>query len=193
MIFTPVAFFAAAATVAYALPATERRTDPDCTTILQGYLAADVAGVYKAFKLNPENQISYRGDGVDPLYVEFQACASLADQGPGAEIEEPGRIYVPSQDKCISISNQSRELGPYFTSLADCNTLAPERWLVRTNEQNAIYWLGATDEEGTVLQGECGLHGYRTRTGGVPYVNHPTAQIALDCDGTPFHLADTAL
>jgi len=161
---------------------------PDCTLILSGYLAANASGVLKKFTLNSKNQVAYIGNGKNPIAVEFQECKSLEVGLPSTPLK-PGRIYVPSKKKCIAITNQANAVGPYYTTLASCNTQFPQRWVVDTANKNAIYWSGSSDEEGTVLQGGCGLLGYKSKNKGVPVITHSNRQITVECKGTPFRLA----
>lgn len=162
---------------------------PDCTPFKSGYLAANVSGVFTSFTLNSFGSISYKGDSKNPLYIQFQACASLQDQGPGKLIETSGRVYVPSKGKCIAISNQADATGPYFTTLLPCDTTPPFRFLIRNDSEakGGMYWRGKTDEEGTDPQGGCGLLGYEAYAQGNPVVTHKTRAIFVTCGGFPGH------
>lgn len=48
---------------------------------------------------------------------------------------------MPSHNKCIAITNQPNPTGPYYTTLATCGTDYPQRWVVRTDMNNALYWV----------------------------------------------------
>lgn len=120
-----------------------------------------------------------------------------------------GRIYVPSQAKCIAITNQEDDTGPYSTTLASCNTDYPQRWLVRELESNAVYWVGLehmhpsrqqpsdipiqsgeSDEEGSMAQGGCGLLTYESAGDGTP-TTHGDSEVSVVCGGTPFKISDS--
>ncbi|KIM84460.1 hypothetical protein PILCRDRAFT_818024 [Piloderma croceum F 1598] len=164
------------------------RATPDCSTIFSGYLAANASGAFKSFALNSKGQVAYIGDAKNPMKVEFQECQSL-EVGEPHDTQKSGRIYVPSKNKCIAITNQQNAVGPYYTSLDTCNTEYPQRWVLNTANNNAIYWSGDSDEEGTILQGGCGLLGYKSHNRGVPVITHSNNQITVECKGTPFRLA----
>lgn len=51
---------------------------------------------------------------------------------------------------------------------------------------------GDSDEEGTILQGGCGLLGYKSHSKGAPTITHSNFQITVECGGTPFRLAKKA-
>ncbi|KAF8067670.1 hypothetical protein FPV67DRAFT_1145758 [Lyophyllum atratum] len=165
--------------------------DVDCSPIASGILAANATGVYKAFTLNVKNQVAYLGNGQNPLHVEFQECQSL-EVGLPHDIVKAGRVYVPSKSKCIGITNQPAETGPYYTTLVDCNTDYPQRWSLDTGNHNALRWSGKSDEEGTVLQGGCGLLGYKSHSKGVPTITHSNNQITVECSGTAFRMVGSA-
>jgi len=170
--------------------ALESRATPDCATILSGFLAANEAGILKTFTLSSKNQVSYLGNGKNPLAVEFQECQSL-EVGVPHDTQKSGRILVTSQNKCIAITNQANAVGPYYTTLATCDTAFHERWVVDTANNNAIRWSGESDEEGTILQGGCGLLGYKSNNG-VPIITHSNHQITLECSSSsPFYLTST--
>lgn len=48
-----------------------------------------------------------------------QECQSL-ESGEPHDVEKSGVLYVPSHDKCISITNQANAVGPYYTTLTTC-------------------------------------------------------------------------
>jgi len=168
----------------------------DCTTTFSGILAANSSGVFKSFTLNSKNQVAYIGDAKNPLHVEFQECQSL-ESGEPHDVAKSGILYVPSKGKCISITNQPNAAGPYYTNLTTCNTNYPSRWVVRTDNTNALYWVGNSDEEGTILQGGCGELGYKSHNRGEPVITHSNSQITIECNsggkvGTPFRFAKAA-
>ncbi|KAF7979851.1 hypothetical protein HWV62_40603 [Athelia sp. TMB] len=157
--------------------------DADCTTIASGYLAANATGVFKTFYLNAENQVAYLGDGKNPLAVDFKECQSLEVNEPVTS-QKSGVIYVPSHDKCISITNQPNAAGPYYTNLTTCGGAFdigyPQRWVLDEDSSNAIRWSGESDEEGSILQGGCGLLGYASHSKGVPTITHSNSQITIE-------------
>ncbi|KZP04107.1 hypothetical protein FIBSPDRAFT_712046, partial [Athelia psychrophila] len=109
----------------------------------------------KTFTENTENQVAYLGDGKNPIQVDFQECESL-ESGEPVNSGKSGVIYVPSYTKCISITNQEDAAGPYY--LDDCAARDyAQRWNLDKANSNAICWAGDSDEEGTILQGGCGL------------------------------------
>ncbi|KAF9458087.1 hypothetical protein BDZ94DRAFT_1201723 [Collybia nuda] len=169
---------------------TTRRIEP-CTTTFTGIFAANHQGVRKSFTLNMQNQVAYIGDARNPLHVEFQHCPIL-EVGLPHETTQSGRVFVPSKNKCIAITNQANVVGPYYTTLANCSTDYPQRWVVELNNNNALKWAGSSDEEGTILQGGCGLLGYKSHNGGEPVNTHSNKQITIECNGTPFRFAQTA-
>jgi len=165
--------------------------ETDCMIYKSGYLAANVDGNWKSFTVNRKEQVSYIGNKKNPLYVQFKACKSLEDRGPGRLIEKVGIIYVPQLNKCIGITNQPADHGPYWTMLVSCDkTSYSQQFLVRTKDNDSIYWKGKSDEEGTNLQGGCGLLGYKSNAHGVPITTHDAGhQINIVCGGRVFHLA----
>jgi len=183
-----VSLFAAVAT---ANPIATKARAADCTTTFTGILAANVEGVYKSLTLNAKNQVAYHGDAKNPLKIEFQECQSL-EVGEPHDTAKSGRIFVPSHNKCIAITNQPKPTGPYYTTLATCGTDYPQRWDVRTDMNNALYWSGESDEEGTILQGGCGLLGYKSHDHGVPVNTHSNKQITVECGGPPFRIVKKA-
>ncbi|KAF5380168.1 hypothetical protein D9615_006105 [Tricholomella constricta] len=184
-----IAFSPLFAAVTWANPIVAR--DIDCSTIASGILAANATGVYKAFTLNSKNQVAYLGDGQNPLRVEFQECQSL-EVGLPHDIVKAGRVFVPLRSKCIAITNQEAEIGPYYTTLANCGTDYPQRWSLDTGNNNALRWGGKSDEEGTILQGGCGLLGYKSHNKGVPTITHSGNQITIECTGTAFRMVNAA-
>ncbi|KZP14032.1 hypothetical protein FIBSPDRAFT_896872 [Athelia psychrophila] len=165
----------------------------DCSTIFSGYLAANATGnVLKTFTENAENQVAYLGDGKNPIQVDFQECESL-ESGEPVNSGKSGVIYVPLYAKCISITNQENAAGPYYTSLADCAARDyAQRWNLDEANSNVIRWAGDSDEEGTILQGGCGLLGYASDDTGVPTITDSNSQINIVCGGTPLRLSSTA-
>ncbi|KZP05129.1 hypothetical protein FIBSPDRAFT_766336, partial [Athelia psychrophila] len=147
---------------------------------------------YKTFTENAENQVAYLGDGKNPIQVNFQECQSL-ESGEPAGSSKPGVIYVPSHAMCISITNQENTAGPYYTNLTACDASDyAQRWVIDEANSNAIRWAGDSDEEGTILQGGCGLLGYTSHGTGVPTITHSNSQITIVCGGTPLRLTSTA-
>lgn len=189
MFISPLVAISLLAGVAVAKPVALR--DTDCSPIASGILAANATGVYKAFTLNLKNQVAYFGDGQNPLRVEFQECQSL-EVGLPHDIVKAGRVYVPSKSKCIGITNQQAPTGPYYTTLVDCGTNYPQRWALDTGNNNALRWAGESDEEGTILQGGCGLLGYKSHNKGVPTITHSNNQITIECTGTAFRMVSSA-
>ncbi|EJD41970.1 hypothetical protein AURDEDRAFT_153028 [Auricularia subglabra TFB-10046 SS5] len=169
---------------------------PDCTTTFAGILGAPIFqganATVKAFTLNSKNQIAYEGDGSRPLVVEFQTCESL-NVGLPTDTAVSGRLYVPSQNKCVYITNQSKPAAPYYTGLAPCSTTYAQRFGLFFDQNNAIFWTGESDEEGTILQGGCGVLGYACQADGTP-LRGTGGQITIECDGfKPFWLTTKAL
>ncbi|GLB39245.1 hypothetical protein LshimejAT787_0604070 [Lyophyllum shimeji] len=189
MLFSQLVAISLLAGIAVAKPVTIR--DTDCSPIASGIFAANAAGVYKAFTLNVKDQVAYLGDGQNPLHVEFQECQSL-EVGEPHDIAKTGRVYVPSQSKCIGITNQQAPTGPYYTTLVDCGTDYPQRWVLDTGDNNAVRWSGESDEEGTILQGGCGLLGYKSYSNGVPTITHSNHQITIECNGSAFRIVNSA-
>ncbi|EJD41973.1 hypothetical protein AURDEDRAFT_115235, partial [Auricularia subglabra TFB-10046 SS5] len=160
-----------------------KRADPDCTTQYAGVLSAPVTknGVttFKSFTLSSLGQTAYLGDGKSPLIVQFQHCTSLnLDQPPGSSANI-GRLFVPGQGKCITITNQLNAVPPYYTTLATCGTDAHQRFGVFSGAD--LLWVGKTDEEGTDPQGGCGVLGYKSSVDGTPVITHTNQQITLEC------------
>jgi len=187
MISIGITSLLAAATMAKSIAIAYR--DADCTAISSGTLSANISGGLHPFMLNTNDQVSYTGSTSMPLSVQFQECQSL-EVGLPHDTSKSGRIYVPSHDKCIAITNQPNAVGPYYTALATCNTEYPQRWVLRTDMNNIIFWSGDSDEEGTILQGGCGLLGYRSDSNGVPIHTLSNNQITIECDNdTPFAIA----
>ncbi|KAF8340706.1 uncharacterized protein EI90DRAFT_3117215 [Cantharellus anzutake] len=172
----------------------------DCTVYKEGYLSATVLGKPKSFTLNQFNSLAYKGDGKNPLYVQFQKCKSLVDTSGTDKIDTFGRLYVPSKNQCVEISNQQSPTGPYYTTLATCPSSRPVpssdipysfRWLIRNDPGvglvDGLYWYGSTDVEGTTPQGGCGLLGYKSFTQGNPVVAHKYYSIQVTCGVYPGH------
>ncbi|KAF7984556.1 hypothetical protein HWV62_13757 [Athelia sp. TMB] len=124
-----------------------------------------------------------------------QECQSL-ESGEPHDTQKSGVLYVPSKGKCVSITNQSNPKGPYYTTLTTCGKAYAiayaQRWVIDEANSNAIRWSGNSDEEGTILQGGCGLLGYKSHSKGVPTITHSNSQITVECGGTPFRLAKKA-
>lgn len=174
----------ALATAAFSAPPT-KRADPDCTTQFAGVLSAPVTKngktTYKSFTLSPLLQTAYLGDGKSPLVVQFQSCASLnQDKVPG-DTSNIGRLFVPSQGKCIAITNQQNAAPPYYTTLATCDAGAGVAQRFGMFSGSELLWIGKTDEEGTQPQGGCGVLGYKAAADGTPVITHTNQQITLEC------------
>ncbi|KZV93014.1 hypothetical protein EXIGLDRAFT_836018 [Exidia glandulosa HHB12029] len=163
----------------------------DCVTKFAGILSTN-ATAYKSFTLNSAGQVAYLGTGASPLVVQFQVCQSLqkSNQVPNTQT---GRLFVPSQGKCIGTTNNSNAAAPYYTTLVKCGTGVSQRFQVYTNQNNAIYWYGATAADGTFFQGGCGKLGYKSNAAGTPVITHTGEQITLECNSNaPFHLTNRA-
>lgn len=74
-------------------------------------------------------------------YAEWCASSPLPYSAYNFLIVLSGRVFVPSKNKCIAITNQANAVGPYYTTLADCNTEYPQRWVVDLNNNNALRWV----------------------------------------------------
>ncbi|KZV94338.1 hypothetical protein EXIGLDRAFT_835037 [Exidia glandulosa HHB12029] len=183
------------AALAAAAPNMPRATEPDCRTKFAGILSATVTNgnttTYKSFTLSKSNHTAYLGDGNSPLVVQFQQCDSL-NEGEPTDTAVAGRLFVPSKGRCIGITNQPNSKGPYYTTLVKCGTGYSERFGVFFNADNAIYFTGNSDEEGTVLQGGCGTLGYKAASNGVPTITHTEQQITLECNSKPLRLVTAA-
>lgn len=159
-----------------------------CTVSKTGTLSATVNNQYKSFTSNEYGQVSYREDQTNPLDAEFLVCENMVD--PGREgIDFNGVIYVPSQDKCIQVLSTNDETGPYFTQLSACGTGYDFKFALI--EDTELFWIGASDIEGTIIQGGCVWLGYQTTVPWGTYdltkepITHGRgAQIALTC-GAP--------
>ncbi|KZV93036.1 hypothetical protein EXIGLDRAFT_749370 [Exidia glandulosa HHB12029] len=165
----------------------------DCLTRYAGTLAGSVNGTYKAFTLSTANQTAYTGRGESPLVVQFQKCNSLESlEGDNVTSEALifGRVYIPHLKKCISITNQSKTVGPYYTTISSCSTGYAQRFRLNQNERpGAIEWVGNTDPDSGAQQGGCGLLGYKANALGLPTITHTNQQITLECNSTaPFFL-----
>ncbi|KZW02507.1 hypothetical protein EXIGLDRAFT_829376 [Exidia glandulosa HHB12029] len=113
------------------LPRANDGDTSDCFTRYAGTLAASTNGTYKAFTYSTLNQTVYTGRGENPLVVQFQNCNSLNGlRGDNATTEEFlfGRLYVPHLKKCIAVTNQSKTVGPYYTTMNSCNTGYAQRF-----------------------------------------------------------------
>lgn len=91
------------------------------------------------------------------------------------------------------MSNQASATGPYFTELQACDQSNPaQKFLSR--DLKSYSWIGKTDEEGTQLQGGCGVLYYRAKDAtGTPFVTDASAiqnkMIEIVCSSNPSHVA----
>lgn len=91
------------------------------------------------------------------------------------------------------MSNQGAATGPYYTELQPCNqNNAAQKFF--TGDLKSYEWSGETDEEGTILQGGCGVLYYRAKdTKGTPYVTNASAtkykMIEIICSSDQSHVA----
>ncbi|KZV93037.1 hypothetical protein EXIGLDRAFT_717686 [Exidia glandulosa HHB12029] len=180
-----------------AVAATVVAQEPDCRTKFAGILGAPVFhganATVKALTLNTVGQIAYVGDGKSPLVVQFQQCASL-NVGLPTDTAVSGRLFVPEKGKCIAVANQAKATGPYYTTLRPCSTEYAQRFGLFFAQNNAIFWTGESDEEGSILQGGCGVLGYECAADGTPVNVHSNKQITLVCDSfKPFWITNQAL
>ncbi|EJD39598.1 hypothetical protein AURDEDRAFT_128214 [Auricularia subglabra TFB-10046 SS5] len=112
-----------------------RASDPvDCRTIRAGNLSAKTSGIFKSFYLNDLSQVAFTSNAMyngahEPLVVQFQACQSL-----GLTL---GRLFVPSERRCVGVTNTSKKTAPYYTTLVKCGTEASQRFKLAGE---AIYW-----------------------------------------------------
>lgn len=145
--------------------------------------------------------LGYTGDGVSPLYVDFQACSDSQDNDWG---EYTGRLYIPSTNQCVTVTNQSSSNAPYYPAVAACQSTPAaayyaQHWDYREEENGALRWvrrmdivlgalswlilreqLGKTDWEGSTPQGDCGQFGYEADASGVPTLTS-SGQVTLGC------------
>lgn len=89
------------------------------------------------------------------------------------------------------MSNQSAAKGPYYTQLKACNQADPAQKFL-SHDLKSYSWVGKTDEEGTVLQGGCGVLYYRAKDKkGTPFVTSASAvkyqMIEVVCSSNPSH------
>ncbi|EJD34564.1 hypothetical protein AURDEDRAFT_131098 [Auricularia subglabra TFB-10046 SS5] len=183
-----LALYALAVPMASAAALATRASISDCVTKFAGVLSAPLTKnsktTSKSFTLSSKNQVAYLGDGKSPLVVQYQQCASL-NSGLPTDTAAAGRLFVPAEGKCISITNQSKSSAPYYTTLSKCGTEYSQRFGVFFNDNNSIYWdlqTGESDEEGTILQGGCGVLGYKAKSDGTPIITHTNEQITLECN-----------
>ncbi|KZV96580.1 hypothetical protein EXIGLDRAFT_816556 [Exidia glandulosa HHB12029] len=187
--FTASLFALALSAVALAVDTT---STVDCVTKFAGILSTNSTSGQKSFTLNSAGQVAYLGTGASPLVVQFQVCQSLqkSNQVPNTQT---GRLFVPSEGKCIGTTNNSNAAAPYYTTLVKCGTGVSQRFQVYSNQNNAIYWYGATASDGTFFQGGCGSLGYKAEADGTPVITHTRQQITLECNSkAPFHLNSRA-
>ncbi|KZV94337.1 hypothetical protein EXIGLDRAFT_708886 [Exidia glandulosa HHB12029] len=176
----------------------------DCRTALVGILSAEIKNatsgstIYKSFTLNSANQTAYVGDGNNPLVVQFEECDSfLQGEAPtgysvyGFPLQ--GRLYVPATGQCIGVTDQSKDIPPYYTTLLKCGSGYSQRFGLYYNHNNGIYFTGNSDPEGCFTQGGCvnGTLGYKALSDGTPNITHTKNQITLECKNKPFHLVTT--
>ncbi|KZW00961.1 hypothetical protein EXIGLDRAFT_694341 [Exidia glandulosa HHB12029] len=172
-------------------------TTPDCTTKFAGILSTN-ATTRKSFTLNSAGQVAYLGTGTSPLVVQFQQCTSLqkTNQIPNTS---NGRLFVPSQGKCIGTTNSGNAAAPYYTTLVKCGNGVSQRFRLN-NQTNAIYWYpyvpiqyGRSADDGTFFQGGCGQLGYKSNNVGTPVITHTGEQITLECSSkSAFFLSNKA-
>lgn len=91
------------------------------------------------------------------------------------------------------MSNQADATGPYFTELQACDQ-GNDAQKFFTSDLKSYEWAGETDEEGTILQGGCGVLYYRAKdTKGTPFVTTASApkyqMIEIICSSDPTHVA----
>lgn len=91
------------------------------------------------------------------------------------------------------MSNQAAATGPYFTELQACDQSNGAQKFF-SNDLKSYVWTGETDEEGTVLQGGCGVLYYRAKdTKGTPFVTSASAvkyeQVEVVCSSDASHVA----
>ncbi|KZV93022.1 hypothetical protein EXIGLDRAFT_768458 [Exidia glandulosa HHB12029] len=156
-------------------------TTPDCTTKFAGILSTNATTGQKSFTLNSAGQVAYLGTGTSPLVVQFQQCTSLqkTNQIPNTL---NGRLFVPSQGKCIGTTNSGNAAAPYYTTLVKCGNGVSQRYRLYKNQNNAIFWYGRSTDDGTFFQGGCGQLGYKSSNTGTPVITHTGQQITLECN-----------
>jgi len=54
---------------------------------------------------------------------------------------DPGRLYVPSYNKCISVTDSSKATGPYHAKLLKCSGTLPSRAEQFISISGSIYWV----------------------------------------------------
>ncbi|KZV87117.1 hypothetical protein EXIGLDRAFT_697843 [Exidia glandulosa HHB12029] len=186
--------FAVSTAVAAGTPtelAARATTTVDCTTKFAGILSTN-ATTAKSFTLNSAGQVAYLGTGTSPLVVQFQQCTSLqkTNQIPNTL---NGRLFVPSQGKCIGTTNNANSAAPYYTTLVKCGNGVSQRFRLYKNQNNAISWYGRSTDDGTFFQGGCGQLGYKSNTDGSPIITHTGQQITLECNNkSSFRLTNKA-
>lgn len=91
------------------------------------------------------------------------------------------------------MSNQAAATGPYFTELQACDQ-SNDAQKFYTSDLKSYEWAGETDEEGTILQGGCGVLYYRAKDKkGTPFVTTASAvkyqMIEVVCSSDHSHVA----
>ncbi|PFH47263.1 hypothetical protein AMATHDRAFT_68065 [Amanita thiersii Skay4041] len=184
-LLTPLFAFLAATNAATLQPRA------DCVANITGVLSANTKDSgFMPFMLNADSQLFFGTE--NPLVAEFQICNG-GTSNPDNNVAFGGRIYLPTLNKCLNVTNQENAEEPYFAQAAACDTgflpSAAQTWNLRFDEDQGIYWSGKTDEEGTILQGGCGLLGYEAFfRDGRPILRQEQTQSRITCGGAPFRI-----
>jgi len=149
-----IALFSIFVTFASAI-SVARASTGKCHTIDSGYLAADFGlgsnEGNKALDLNSEKELTYKNGTA--VKVAFQACPEAPEVG----YHYSGRLAVQptSSNKCLTITNPSSSIGPYFVKSEKCTSSTKpsvgQLWGYGDDFGNVIFWGGGGCNPGILV------------------------------------------